>query len=191
MPTLKTPRLTLRPVEQCDLEDLAAMNADPEVMRFIGDGSTRTAEQTETWVAQALQDWLDRGFGLFVAEIAASGGFAGWVTLTVPSFLPEVLPAVEIGWRFARTSWGRGFATEAAHAVLRFGLMDRQLDRVVSIRHVDNDASRRVMEKLGLRFEQQTVVPATGQPVAVYAITQAEYEAGTADRRGSCSGRSN
>ena len=153
------------------------MNADPEVMRFIGDGSTRTREQTEPGIVMALREWDERGFSMFSVDVVESGKFAGWVALTVPNFLPEVLPAVEIGWRLGRAFWGHGFATEAARAVLRFGFTDCGLDRIISIRHVDNDASRRVMDKLGMRFELATVVPAHMQPVAVYAITRSEYEA--------------
>jgi RimJ/RimL family protein N-acetyltransferase len=88
------------------------------------------------------------------------------------AFLPEILPAVEIGWRLRREHWGHGYATEAAEELLRFGLTEAGLDRVVSIRQVDNARSERVMDKLGLRFELQTTVPATGQPVAVHAITR-------------------
>jgi RimJ/RimL family protein N-acetyltransferase len=81
-----------------------------------------------------------------------------------------VLPAVEIGWRLARDAWGHGYATEAAAAALRFGFDECGLDRIISIRHVDNVRSRRVMEKLGLTHEFDTVVPGPEQPVAVHAI---------------------
>jgi RimJ/RimL family protein N-acetyltransferase len=121
------------------------MDADPEVMRYIGMCSVLVRE---------------------------TGEYAGWVTLAVPAFLPEILPAVEIGWRLRREQWGHGYATEAAAELLRFGLTGAGLDRVVSIRHIDNARSERVMDKLGLRFESQTTVPATGQPVAVHAIAR-------------------
>ena len=92
--------------------------------------------------------------------VRETGEYAGaWVTLAVPAFLPEVLPAVEIGWRLRREHWGYGYATEAAAELLPFGLGDAGLDRVVSIRHVDNARSERVMSKLGLRFEFQATVP--------------------------------
>ena len=93
----------------------------------------------------------------------------------MPAFLPEILPAVEIGWRLGRECWGHGYATEAAAELLRFAFTRAGLDRVVSIRHIGNAQSERVMDKLGLRFEFQTTVPATGQPVAVHAISHQEF----------------
>jgi RimJ/RimL family protein N-acetyltransferase len=140
-----TARLVLRVPEESDVGPLMEMDADPEVMRYIGMCSVLVRE---------------------------TGEYAGWVTLAVPAFLPEILPAVEIGWRLRREQWGHGYATEAAAELLRFGLTGAGLDRVVSIRHIDNARSERVMDKLGLRFESQTTVPATGQPVAVHAIAR-------------------
>ena len=146
MIVLQTPRLNLRRLHEGDLDTLARIYADPDVMRYIRDGSIRDP-----------------------------GELAGWVGLAVPEFLPEVLPAVEIGWRLARPRWGGGIATEGARAVLRFGFVDCGLDRLVSIRHVDNHASGRVMEKLGMHLDRRTTAPASGQPVAVYALNRTEY----------------
>ncbi|HEY2668847.1 MAG TPA: GNAT family N-acetyltransferase [Rugosimonospora sp.] len=180
MITLETARLVLDSVGDDDLDPLAAMNADPDVMRFIGDGSTRDRQQTEAWQAAMRRQWDENGFGLFAARLRDTGEFAGWIGLAVPTFLPEVMPTVEIGWRLAKRFWGRGIATEGAVAAMRFGFVDRGLDRIVSIRHVDNRASGRVMDKLGMRFDRETLVPAHGKPVVVYALTREEYLAGRA-----------
>jgi RimJ/RimL family protein N-acetyltransferase len=180
MVRFETSRLVLRLPTEDDLDPLSAINADPQVMRFIGDGTTRSREETAARLARAEQEWDERGFGMFAVDIRDSGQFIGWVMLTEPTFLPEVLPAVEIGWRLRRAHWGRGYATEAAQVALRYGFSTCQLERIISIRHIANDASKRVMDKLGLRFDHQTVVPATRQPVAVHAITRAEYEADAA-----------
>ena len=92
----------------------------------------------------------------------------------MPEFLPEVLPAVEIGWRLARDAWGQGLATEGARAALRFGLSELELARIVSIHQVENRESGRIMEKLGMRFERKTVDPTCGRPVHVYQITRSD-----------------
>lgn len=68
------------------------------------------------------REWVERSFSMFSVDVRESGQFIGWVALTEPAFLPEVLPAVEIGWRLGREFWGRGYATEAARMALRFGL---------------------------------------------------------------------
>lgn len=186
VPVLHTARLTLRGPTPADLDGFAAMNADPEVMRYIGAGKTRTRDQTRSSLERATADWDEKGYGLFSIDLrdgrTPEDTFVGWVTLAEPLFVPQLLPAVEIGWRLLRPRWGHGYATEAARATLRFAFEDRGLDHLVSIRHPDNHASRRVMEKLGLRHAHETTVPATGQPVVVHIITREEYE--TADAAG-------
>jgi RimJ/RimL family protein N-acetyltransferase len=182
MSSFTTSRLVLRKPAEADVGPMAAMNADPEVMRYIGDGSVFPVDRgrAAAGVERALREWDERGFGLLSVIVRETGEYAGWVTLAVPNFLPQVLPAVEIGWRLPWSQWGRGYATEAARVVLRFGFEECGLDRVVSIRHVDNVRSERVMDKLGLRFESETTVPAHGAPVAVHAITRAEHAAAIA-----------
>ncbi|MFC5831187.1 GNAT family N-acetyltransferase [Nonomuraea insulae] len=179
MISLTTERLLLRSPNEDDIDPLATMNADPEVMRYIGDGSVLPLDRDRTaaGIVRAQGEWEERGFGMVSVIVRETGQYTGWVTLTVPTFLPEILPAVEIGWRLSRQHWGAGYATEAAGALLRFGLVDCGLDRVVSIRHVDNLRSKRVMDKIGMRFGLETVVPAHGQPVAVHEITRAEFNA--------------
>lgn len=156
---------------------MAEMDADPEVMRYIGDGSAVPADRgrAAAGVERTLRAWDQRGFGGLTVIVRETGEYAGWVTLAPPEFLPEVMPAVEIGWRLPRSAWGRGYATEAARVALRFGFAECGLDRVLSIRHVDNVRSARVMDKLGLRFQFETTVPAHGTPVAVHAITRSEH----------------
>lgn len=165
---IRTERLLLRQWRDDDLDALAAIYADPEVMRYIRDGTVRTREETAEHLAGMRRDWAEHGFGLFAAELLATGELTGWIGLAVPHFLPEVMPAVEIGWRLGRPFWGAGLATEGARAALRFGLADRGLDRLVSIRHVDNTRSARVMEKIGLTFDRRTIAPGSGRPVDVY-----------------------
>ncbi|MEV4813095.1 GNAT family N-acetyltransferase [Micromonospora avicenniae] len=177
MIVLGTDRLSLRGWRDNDLDALASLNADPEVMRYILDGSVRDREQSAEGLRKMITDWETRGFGLFAVEVRETGALAGWVGLAVPEFLPEVMPAVEIGWRLDRRFWGHGYASEAAAAALRFGFNVCDLDRIISIRHVDNARSARVMAKLGLAYEFSTVVPEHEQPVAVHATTREQYQA--------------
>ncbi|MFI5845986.1 GNAT family N-acetyltransferase [Catenuloplanes sp. NPDC051500] len=173
MITLETDRLRLRSEwRDDDLDALAAMNADPEVMRYILDGAVRDREQSAAALAKFARDWRERGYGLFAIDVRETGALAGWAGLALPAFLPEVMPSVEIGWRLARGSWGKGYATEAATAALRFGFDELGLDRVISIRHPENVRSARVMEKLGLAYEFDAVIPVYHQQVAVHAIAR-------------------
>lgn len=118
---LETPRLLLRRWREEDVAPLAAVNADPEVMRWIGDGSVRDEQQTRSGIEAMEHEWEAQGFGLFAVEIRSTRELAGFTGLSIPDFLPEVLPAVEVGWRLGRAHWGQGLATEAAAAAVRSG----------------------------------------------------------------------
>ena len=109
-----------------------------------------------------------------LSERNSDGHLIGFTGLSVPNFLPEIMPAVEIGWRFARSSWGCGYATEAAQAALDFGLTHLRLPDIVSIYQIENEASRRIMEKLGMTFERETVDPVSGRIVGVYRTVVAD-----------------
>jgi len=170
-----TSRLVLRNWTERDVRPMAQVNADPEVMRWIGSGRTRTEYDTRTAIDRWQTEIEEHGFGLFAVELRETGELAGFVGLSVPDFLPEVMPAVEIGWRLGRAFWGRGIATEAAREVLRFGFVDRDLKRIISIHQVGNDASERIMRKLGMHRDHQTVDPTCGRAVYVYAIDLSHY----------------
>ena len=118
MPT--TERLVLRSWRPSDRAPFARLNADPEVVRFLNDGVPFTQAQSDELLDAILAHWEQRGFGLWcAAEREDPDECLGFVGLAVPSFLPSVLPAVEVGWRLARPAWGRGLATEGARASLR------------------------------------------------------------------------
>ncbi|MFF9066421.1 GNAT family N-acetyltransferase [Streptomyces sp. NPDC014891] len=177
MTEIRTPRLLLRPWSDDDLVPLAEINADPEVMRWIGDGSVRDLEETAEDIERYEEEWDEEGFGIFAVELLASGELIGFAGLSVPEFLPEAMPDVEIGWRLGRQYWGQGYASEAAHAVLEFALQDRGLDRVVAITHISNRASENVIGKLGMTSERETTHPVFDVPLRIYAIDLTEYEA--------------
>ena len=172
--TLSTERLVLRRWNDDDLEAYAAMCADPDVMRWIGRGTTLSPKACAEEIASFERDWDEHGFGLFATELRGSDRFLGFIGLSVPEFLPEVLPAVEIGWRIARDAWGQGLATEGARAALRFGLSELELGRIISIHQVGNLASARIMEKLEMHFERRTVDPSCGRPLNVYQISRTD-----------------
>jgi RimJ/RimL family protein N-acetyltransferase len=170
-PRLETERLVLRRWDvEADLDAYAALCADPEVMRYIGDGTTRTRAESAEQLAGFEQTWRDRSFGLFATELTATGELIGFVGLAIPDFLPEIMPAVEIGWRLGRAHWGKGYATEGARAALAWGFDALALDRIVSVHAVGNDPSGNVMQKIGMHLDRETVHPRTGRSVRVYAI---------------------
>jgi ribosomal-protein-alanine N-acetyltransferase len=148
-PVVKTPRLTLRPWRDDDLPALAAMNADPHVMRFLP--KTLTFEETQS-AFKILRDHFDRhGFGIWAVEANGIPHIVGGVGLCYPPYEAHFTPCVEIGWRIKHQYQGRGYATEAARAALDFGFTQLKLDEIVSMTVPANEQSWMLMERLGMK----------------------------------------
>ncbi|MEV7323937.1 GNAT family N-acetyltransferase [Streptomyces sp. NPDC093970] len=177
MTEIRTPRLLLRDWHDDDLAPMADIDSDPRVMRWVDDGAVRDLEQTAEAIEGWQEEWDEEGFGLFAVELLGSGELIGCTGLSVPAFLPEVMPAVAISWRLGAQFWGQGYASEAAHATLEFALQDRGLDRVVSISRAGDTASENVIRKLGMVPERETVHPVYGHPLRVHAIDLTEFQA--------------
>jgi RimJ/RimL family protein N-acetyltransferase len=143
-----TQDLLLRQWRQSDSTPFAAMNADEEVMRYFPRLLTR--EESDESIALWRGQIEDRGWGNWAVELRATGEFIGFVGLTVPRRVLPFSPCVEIGWRLARAHWGKGLATQAAHAALGIGFGQLGLRQVVSFTSVLNLRSRAVMERIGM-----------------------------------------
>jgi RimJ/RimL family protein N-acetyltransferase len=167
-----TDRLVLRRWRAKDREPFAAINADPEVMRFIGTGAVLGRGLSDDLVVRFEREWEERGFGLWAlsARDDADERLLGFCGLTVPMFLPSVLPAVEVGWRLARDAWGRGYATEAAAAALAFGFEEHAIEEILAIVDPENERSLRVCAKLRMTDRPDRTHPATRRRVRVLGI---------------------
>ena len=174
---LETPRLVLRPWQPEDAATLAAINADPEVSRYLVGGTPVTAEQSAEQSAWMVRHWSDRGFGLWAADLRETGETIGFVGLAVPAFLPAVLPAVEVGWRLGRAWWGRGLATEGARASLAHGFAELGLARIIALIDPRNAASVRVAEKVGMAPAGAVLHPRTRVRLTVYEAEPRPNEA--------------
>lgn len=144
---LTTDRLILRPFTSGDLDAYAAMNADPEVMRFYP--FTYSREQSQASLEKCAASWEEHGYG-FSAVTDKSGGFLGLCGLSYFSAESPFSPQVEIGWRFVPSAWGQGYASEAARAWLQFGFEEKGLDQIVSFTAVPNEPSAKVMQRIGM-----------------------------------------
>ena len=171
METLRTERLVRRTLREGDFEQYAAMMADPEVTRYLGDG--RPLARPDAWrqMAMLLGHWRLRGYGHWAVEEAATGRLAGRVGF----FNPEGWPGFELGWPLAREFWGRGYATEGARRALEYGFKELGRDRVISLIRPENVASIRVAERLGERPDGS--VELLGSPALVYAIRREDWDA--------------
>ena len=169
MPT--TERLLLRSWRPSDRAPFATLNADKEVVRYIGSGAPMTRADSDALLEAIEAHWREHGFGLWCAAPREDpDACLGFVGLAVPAFLPAVLPAVEVGWRLARSAWGRGLATEGARASLRHAFEDLGLAAVISIIDPLNERSIRVARKLGMRRGADHLDPRTGRRLTAFEI---------------------
>ena len=157
--TIKTERLLLRRWQPRDRAPFAALNGDPETMRFFP--ATLDREQSDALVT-VIEERFDRqGYGLWALEVTATGEFIGFTGLNP---MPDGVPGaggMEIGWRLDRHAWHHGYATEAARAALRVAFDGAGLPEVWSMTAILNEPSQAVMRRIGLteaaRFEHPRV----------------------------------
>lgn len=163
--TIDTDRLVLRPPVPEDAEALAPMYADPEVMRYLGDGRTLTPAQTERSVRRMIDGWEADGFGLFTTVRKADQTVIGRIGLIV--WNPETWETtrangggpteLEVGYTLGRPFWGNGYATEAAAAARDFALGQLGARRLIALIIHGNEPSENVARKLGFEYERDIV----------------------------------
>jgi RimJ/RimL family protein N-acetyltransferase len=169
--TVQTERLLLRRWRPEDAEPLAAINRDARVMRYVGTGAPLGRALSDDLLVRFEREWRERGFGIWaVEELSAPGVLLGFCGLTVPMFLPAVLPAVEVGWRLVFDAWGRGVATEAAQAACAYGFERAGMREIIAIVDPANERSLRVCAKLGMTPRPDRVRPDTGQRLRILGM---------------------
>ena len=141
-----TKRLAISEITRDDGNELFELDADPRVMRYIGSGGISTREQIDDALRRIPRAyWLYPGLGTWRATRRDNGDFVGWFAL---KYIPGTTE-VEVGYRLRYGAWGRGFATEGARELVRYGFDDLGLFRIVGVTHPDNVASQQVLLKAG------------------------------------------
>ena len=156
---------------QDDLDAYAAICADIEVMRYLGDGKPLARPDAWRQMAMILGHWTLREYGLFALEERDTGTLVGRAGF----FEPEGWPGFELGWMLRRASWGKGYATEAARRLLGHAFDAMKRERVISLIRAANAPSIRVAERLGERLEGHAEI--FGQSALVYAIDRNAWRA--------------
>jgi RimJ/RimL family protein N-acetyltransferase len=175
IPVLTTERLVLRPFTSDDLPALAVLQAEESFWWYpLRRGMSK--DETKEFLFRVIERYDSDGFGLEAVVERASGAMIGWAGLAVPHFLPEILPAVEVGWRLAESRRGQGLATEAGSAAVDWGFTEGGLERIVSIYEPENTPSGRVMERLGFTYERTTSDTPRGGTVRVMELTRQRWE---------------
>jgi RimJ/RimL family protein N-acetyltransferase len=159
---LETERLVLRRWRDADLDGYAAMNADPEVMRLIGDGHVHDRAEAAASLDRMRRDWNEHGFGRWAVERRSDGTFVGFCGAGFLKSFPDLAEEPEIGWRLPRALWGAGYATEAAIASRDNFFQSTAYDHLLSLSQRGNIASQRVMEKIGMHRVEDVRHPTIG-----------------------------
>ena len=162
---ITTERLRLRPATMEDVDFWVDLHADPEVNRFVG---AYTAERAEDRLRRISDSWAARSYGLCVVELLDTGEAIGRSGLNWWDEFGET----EIGWTFRREHWGKGYATEAARAVLDWGFGKLDLNQITAMIAPGNQASIAVAERLG--FTPRRADEVLGMPCTVYALDRPE-----------------
>lgn len=149
VPRIETERLLLRGFEARDFEGYAAMVADPEVTRYLGNGQPLARREAWQQMAMFAGHWVLRGFGIWAVEERATGVFIG----RVGCYEPEGWPGFELGYTLCRPAWGQGYAREAAAAALRYAREVLGRKQIISIIRPANAPSARVALCLGARLD--------------------------------------
>ncbi len=148
IPSLETPHLLLRAWTPGDAEALFTILQEPSVLRYLPSTTPPPIERVEKYISRQLNNWQERGYGHWAVVSQEDGQVLGWNGL---EYLREV-DETEVAYLLKTSAWGRGFATEAARAAVRFGLEQKSLPAIIGLVHPDNIASARVLEKSGLKF---------------------------------------
>ncbi|HVQ91851.1 MAG TPA: GNAT family N-acetyltransferase [Mycobacteriales bacterium] len=179
---LETERLVLRRFTMADVDNAVELDSDPAVMHYITGGRTTPRAEIETDYLPAWLSYYDRyaGYGFWAAIEKGTGKFLGWFHLRPPAGGPPDEP--ELGYRLRRVAWGKGYGSEGSRALIHKAFTELGATRVYAETMAVNTASRRVMEKAGLRyvrtFHQEWPYRIEGDEHGdvEYALTRAEWE---------------
>lgn len=142
-------RLGFRNWQEADIKPMAAINADPSVMEFFP--TVKTYEETAGFILRMQQQFAEKGYCYFAVDRLNDHTFIGFIGLSWQTFEADFTPCADIGWRLARTAWGKGYATEGARRCLEYAFNELQLNNVLSMAPKLNIRSEEVMKKIGMQ----------------------------------------
>jgi len=169
---IETERLYLREFTPSDTQNILELNSNAQVMKYmpVADRESATLEQSANMVASCIRYYSSNpGLGLWPTVLKANDAFIGWTCLKNLDDTDEM----EIGYRYLPQFWGQGLCTEISAALLEYGFLSVGLERIVGISNPENKASRRVLEKLGLKYERDAHY--YGIDVVYYALNRDEF----------------
>ncbi len=167
MKVLETDRLELRWLSTEDVEFILELLNEPSFLRFIGDKGVRNLDDARDYISKGPTEMYHRlGFGLYLTALKDGG-----VQIGICGLIKRAgLEYVDIGFAFLQKYHSKGYAYEAAAAVKDYGKNFLSLDRIVAITTPDNYSSRKVLEKLGMRFERMIRLTGDSQELMLFVV---------------------
>ena len=165
MTVLETERLLLRQITVDDAQFILTLLNEPSFLRYIGDKQVRNLEDAEAYIRNGpVASYERNGFGLYLVELRES-----YTPIGICGFLKrDELPDPDIGFAFLPEFWGKGFAFEAAAAVLEDARQRLRLQRILAITSLDNEASIKLLQRLGFRFDKVITFAAGREQVRLF-----------------------
>jgi len=169
-----TKRLILREWKKEDLLPFSIMNADPRVMEFFP--APLSKKESDAAVEKIQKEMAEMGYGLWALELQENKQFIGFVGIHYVTFPAYFTPCIEIGWRLAYNSWGKGYATEAANAVIDYAFHTLHIKQLVSYTAKLNKRSMKLMKRLGMTYDGDFDHPnlAAGHPLKPHVLFRKE-----------------
>ena len=160
----ETQRLTLHRFTEADAPLILQLNSDPDVIRYVHERVLQTEDEARAIILNIILPQYEKNLGRWAIYIKTSNEFIGWCGL-------KHLPAkneIDLGYRLIKNAWGKGYATEAAKHTLQYGFDKLQLPLITGKAHVENMASIKILEKIGMQFIREEME--NDCPVKVYTI---------------------
>lgn len=151
---IQTPRLILRQFTVADAALVLTLNSDPEIVKYVHEPVLRTEEQAAKILADIILPQYKNKLGRWAIHVKDDMEFIGWCGL---KHRPE-LDEIDLGYRFMQKAWGKGYATEAAQHCLDFGFGILLLKKITGRAHIENVASYKILEKIGMEFIGEEIV---------------------------------
>ncbi|GAA4269147.1 GNAT family N-acetyltransferase [Hyunsoonleella aestuarii] len=174
---IETERLILRELRLSDLDGMFELDSNPEVHAYLGKKPVKTLEESVKILESVISQYQERGIGRFAAIEKPSGEFIGWSGIKFNTGDMETLgdkrDFYDIGYRFIPRYWGKGYATESSKAVLDFGFKDLDIKTICGAAEIDNIASNKVLQKIGLKYMEQ--FPYENEMINWYELKQQNY----------------
>jgi [ribosomal protein S5]-alanine N-acetyltransferase len=167
MHEIETERLQLRLFKPDDLDDLFLIFSDPDVIKYLGSGQPAQRDETENALMSIIRHWEIYGFGRWAAICKQTSKLIGYCGLR------NFQGTAELVYLLSKQYWGMGLATEMARASLKFGFEEKKFERIIAMAKLANVASQRVMNKIGMDFQKNTLI--FNMEVALYSINSAAY----------------